>query len=120
MLGGEQCKQAAINIIFTDDRGIQELNKTFLHHHYTTDVLSFPLSGEEEQTLEGEIYINIVQARRQAREYHVRTVNEVGRLVVHGVLHLLGYEDGTKGKRARMTKQENHYLGKIELDYFHA
>jgi rRNA maturation RNase YbeY len=107
-------------VVFTDDKVITKLNKEFLKHHYTTDVLSFGLSDESESKLEGEVYVNVQQAKRQASEFGVSLLNEVGRLVVHGTLHLLGYNDDTPKKKSRMTKRENFYLGKQELEYFHA
>lgn len=96
-----------------------ELNSAFLEHHFTTDVLTFPLS-EDGEPIEGEVYINVAQAKRQAKEYGVAPRNEIGRLIVHGVLHLLGYEDDTKKKKLNMSKREDFYLGNLGLEYFHA
>jgi rRNA maturation RNase YbeY len=120
VLRGEHCSNAVINVIFVQDKTIRELNNKYLQHHYTTDVLSFTLSEENTQPLEGEVYVNVARAKRQAREYGVSTLNEIGRLVVHGVLHLLGYEDDTLVKKHRMSTCEDHYLGNVGLDYFHA
>ena len=120
VLAGEECVDSEITVVFVDDKNMIDLNTRYLDHHYTTDVISFNLSGEDERTVEGEVYVNVAQAKRQAREYRVSVMNEIGRLVVHGVLHLLGYEDDTRSKKTLMHKCENHYLGKHGMEYFHA
>ena len=120
VLEGEQCQNVEVNIVFVDDKMITGLNSGYLNHHFTTDVLSFLLSEQNEKKLEGEVYVNVEQAKRQASEYTVTIKNEIGRLVIHGALHLLGYEDNTPGKKRRMTKKEDFYLGNSGLEYFHA
>ncbi|MBI3189446.1 MAG: rRNA maturation RNase YbeY [Ignavibacteriales bacterium] len=120
VLEGEQCQNAEVNIVVVDDKMITELNREYLNHHFTTDVLSFCLSKQNEKKLEGEVYVNVAQAKRQASEYNVAEKNEIGRLVIHGTLHLLGYEDNTPGKKRRMSKKEDFYLGNSGLEYFHA
>ena len=110
VLRGEECRSADINVIFTNDRTMLGLNTKYLNHPYQTDVISFPLEEKGPGTVEGEVYVNIEQARRQARIYIVTKKNELSRLVIHGVLHLLGYEDSTKHRKNKMTAKENHYL----------
>ncbi len=83
------------------------MNKRFLHHDYVTDVITFPL--ETGKVLEAEVYVNLDRARQQARDYRVSFGEEVARLVIHGVLHLLGYDDRTPRKAQQMAKvQEQH------------
>ncbi|HLP15839.1 MAG TPA: rRNA maturation RNase YbeY [Bacteroidota bacterium] len=102
----ERRNNAAMTLVFTDDRGIRPINKKHLGHDRTTDVISFTL---EDSPLEGELYINLEQARRQASEYGVSPKNEAARLVVHGVLHCCGYDDTDDASRARMfDRQERH------------
>lgn len=120
VLTNEEQPDAAISVVFVNDAKIHELNKRFLHHDYVTDVISFPMSEESSIQLEGEVYVNVNQAKRQAREYGVRMMNEIGRLIVHGVLHLLGYNDATQRERKRMNALENYYLQNYGVDYFHA
>jgi len=86
-----------------------DLNGSYLKHRYPTDVLSFQL-GEHEKKIDGEIYINLDQAKRQARAYKVSFCEEFSRLTIHGLLHLLGYRDNTARKKALMTKKENLFL----------
>lgn len=112
VLRSESSLSAEINIIFTTDKEMKELNLKFLHHKYTTDVISFPLSYDGKKT-EGEVYINVDQARRQAKGFGVSINEENARLVIHGVLHLIGYDDKNKRGRECMTRKENLYLAKI-------
>ncbi|MBI5475522.1 MAG: rRNA maturation RNase YbeY [Ignavibacteriales bacterium] len=109
VLKKEMVKNAEINIIFINDSSMIKLNQTYLRHNYPTDVISFNMSSSDKQ-LEGEIYINIDQARRQALENSVTYREEYARLVIHGTLHLIGYNDSTRKLRNEMTFLENKYL----------
>lgn len=86
-------RQGWISVVLVGSRRCRALNKRFLHHDVVTDVIAFPL--ETGRILEGEIYVNLDRAKQQARAYHVRFTEEVARLVIHGTLHLLGYDDQT-------------------------
>jgi probable rRNA maturation factor len=110
VLQGEKHSDAEINVIFNDDRQMMKLNATFLEHRYPTDVISFCLTDSNASGVTGEVYVNIDQAKRQAAEYNVTLSNELARLTIHGVLHLLGYDDGSQRDRAVMKSMENRYL----------
>lgn len=110
VLRAEGEANATIGVVFTDNPTMTSLNRKYLNHRTTTDVISFPLTDEGSGTLEGEVYVNLDQARRQASYYGVTIKAEVGRLVVHGVLHLVGYEDNTAKQKVRMRELENSYL----------
>ncbi|MGE5313413.1 MAG: rRNA maturation RNase YbeY [Acidobacteriota bacterium] len=103
----EKRNKAAMTVVFTDDKGIRPINRKHLGHNDTTDVISFTL---EESPLEGELYINLEQARRQAAEYGVSPRNEAARLVVHGVLHCCGYDDTDPESKAAMFKKQERYV----------
>jgi probable rRNA maturation factor len=84
---------ASVNIIFVTDRQIHALNRRFLRRDRPTDVISFNNDGPQlpgEPRLLGEVYISRDRARTQAREYGVSYASELRRLVLHGLLHLLG------------------------------
>ncbi|MEE9441652.1 MAG: rRNA maturation RNase YbeY [candidate division Zixibacteria bacterium] len=100
-----------VNIIFTDDAYITELNSRFRQKHQPTDVLSF--NSDPELEILGEIYVSIDTARRQANDYCVPLRNEILRLVCHGVLHLCGYEHSKKADRENMRNFEDKYLSKF-------
>jgi probable rRNA maturation factor len=111
VLKAEGLEYRLLNIIFINDRRSQQLNRMFLAHDYVTDVLAFRLDGGS--ALEGEVYVNLDRARIQAREYGVSFKNEVMRLVVHGLLHLIGYRDTTKRLQLKMVRKQEEYLQRI-------
>lgn len=102
--------KVALTVVLCDDQTVQELNARFLNHDYPTDVLAFPLE-EEEGAREGEVYVSLDRAEEQARAYGVDFAQEVCRLVVHGVLHLLGYDDQGSACRKVMHARQEEYVG---------
>jgi len=110
VLTGERRKRAVLRIIYIDDRSMIRLNSTYLRRRHATDVLSFPLGDGPGKGVEGEVYVNLDQARRQARRYRVTLKNEAARLVIHGVLHLLDYDDRLAREKREMSRLEDTYL----------
>lgn len=108
VLQKEEVSEWELSIVFVSDREMRNLNRKFLRHRGTTDVISFPLG--DGAALEAEVYVNVEQARRQAREYRVTMQNEIRRLVVHGVLHAVGYDDRTQTQRSTMRSLEDTYI----------
>ena len=107
-LHGEKIRAARLNIILVTDDNIEKLNEKYLSHNFPTDVLAFDLS--EDGDLEGEIYISVETARRQAKEYGETFARELKRLAVHGTLHLIGYSDKTKDGKQIMRGLEDKYI----------
>ncbi|HLF14471.1 MAG TPA: rRNA maturation RNase YbeY [Bacteroidota bacterium] len=114
VLRGEGETDALVRVICTGDSLMKRLNRAWLGHRSTTDVLTFTLESGRGKTLEGEIYVNLDQARRQARDAGVTDRNEIARLVVHGSLHLLGYDDATPPLRRKMAGREDVYLDRLK------
>ena len=108
----ERIARGRISCIFVDDKTIRKINRKFLGHSSATDVITFPI--ESLPSPEAEIYVNTEQARRQARQYRVSVPNEVTRLVVHGVLHALGYSDKRTNLRKLMFERQERYVGLCE------
>ena len=73
-------------------------------------MIAFPFNEPESQTMEGEVYVCTEVAKQQAREYQVSYRNELLRLIIHGVLHLVGYDDQDDENRMKMRETENNYL----------
>ncbi len=96
-------RDAFISLVFVDSTLIRRLNREYLRHDVVTDVLAFPFG--DAGFLEGEIYVNVDRARQQAWSYRVPFGAEIARLVIHGTLHLAGYDDG-KPSLARIMKRE--------------
>ncbi|MFQ5797748.1 MAG: rRNA maturation RNase YbeY [Bacteroidota bacterium] len=97
-----------VSIVAVGHGWMRKLNRQFLHRDETTDVLAFSLGDNSE--VEGEIYVNLDQARRQARHYRVPLTNEVTRLVIHGLLHLIGYRDKKLSERRVMRAREEELV----------
>ena len=111
VLQEEKVQARELSIVFVDNKYIKKLNKRYLNHNALTDVMAFRLGGT--QQIEGEVYVNLDRAKSQAKDYGVSFANEVGRLVVHGILHLVGYEDRTQAQRRSMKKKEDRYLQQL-------
>jgi probable rRNA maturation factor len=111
VLRREHRRRATVSVVFIDGRRCRTINRQFLDHDRQTDVISFPLG--EGSNLEGEIYVNLDRARLQAADYGVTFGNEVARLVIHGTLHLVGYDDRRPREAVRMRRKENAYVGRF-------
>ena len=99
-----------LNYVFCNDEYLLEINKQYLDHHDFTDIITFPYA-EEENTIEGDIFISIDRVRENAEMYIVSFEHELHRVMIHGLLHLLGYDDKEVADKERMTGKEDHYLG---------
>jgi rRNA maturation RNase YbeY len=108
----EGLKTAEVTVIFGDDVLLNRLKRTYFHVDQLTDVIAFRLNEESETSLEGEIYISLPRARENAETFQEPYPREVARLIIHGGLHLLGYEDDSDEDQQRMRTRENYYLGK--------
>jgi len=104
-----------INLVLISDAIITDIHNKYLHDNSPTDVISFDLSEDFEEYNEGEIYISIDRARAQAGEFAVTFKSEFYRLITHGILHLIGYDDLTEIDRQAMREQENKILKKFNL-----
>ncbi len=110
VLEGEGVTAATVSLAFVDNATIHRLNKQFLNHDEPTDVISFPLSGRGTKTLEGEIVIGAEVARARAAEMRHDEQHELALYVIHGLLHLCGYDDTTDATVRRMRARERHFL----------
>ena len=103
-----------INIIFTSDDYLLEINKNFLSHDYYTDVITFDYSDNKK--ISGDIFISVDRVRENAEKYKEKFFDELNRVIIHGILHLLGYKDKTSTEKHLMRKKEDFYLKKLK-DY---
>lgn len=97
---------ASLQINFVHADYITIINKKYLNHYYSTDIITFNYSGKNDR-LDGEIFISLEDAADNAGKYGVSFENEMLRLLVHGILHLIGYDDKTPDDKAVMKKIEN-------------
>jgi rRNA maturation RNase YbeY len=89
-----------------------KMNIEFKSHYYNTDILTFDLS-EKDCELTGDVYISLKQVKKNAKRFHVTLKEELNRVLIHGFLHLLGYDDEKKQEKKEMRKQEEKYLNYI-------
>ncbi|OZV70842.1 rRNA maturation RNase YbeY [Winogradskyella aurantia] len=106
----ESCKLGEINFIFCSDAYLLELNVEYLNHDTYTDIISFDYSVGKE--LHGDIYISLERVKENAKVFGVTLENELGRVMIHGVLHLCGYKDKSGSEKKLMRSKENFYLVK--------
>ncbi len=112
VLKQEGATLGAVTIVFTDDAGIRDLNARFRDMDRATDVLAFPLRDEDGYL--GDVIISLERARAQAPRFQNDPEAELARLIVHGLLHLLGYDHHRPQDGRRMKAAERHALGLFE------
>lgn len=105
-------KLGAIEFNLISDQQLLEININSLNHNYYTDIITFDYN--EGAVIIGDIYISIDRVKENAVGYKTSTMNELLRVIFHGVLHLAGYKDKTKADKAMMTRMENKYLKAYE------
>jgi probable rRNA maturation factor len=115
VLEGEDKPDAEISLAFVDNATIHQLNRRYLDHDEPTDVLSFPLSDPGAKRLAGELVIGAEVAKAQAESRGHAVDAELGLYVIHGLLHLCGYEDKTMQHAKAMRVRERHYLHELGL-----
>jgi rRNA maturation RNase YbeY len=102
-----------ISIIFCSDDYLLEVNKKYLTHDYYTDIITFDYV--EDGLISGDIFISIDRVKENAKLFSTTVENELNRVLVHGVLHLLGYKDKIKKDKTLMTFKENYYLNMLKV-----
>lgn len=114
VLGAEQACRCDVTVILVDNAYIRTLNRRWLKRNAPTDVLSFAMNLGPDAAYSygvlGDVYISVEKAREQAREYGVSFQAELARLLVHGVLHLAGYDHKKPGEARRMRSREEAFL----------
>lgn len=103
-----------LSVIFCSDEYLLEMNKKYLGHNYYTDVITF--DNSEERNFSGDVFISVERVRENAETYNQLFIDELHRVIIHGVLHLTGYDDGTKQEQEEMRSREDHYLAKREFN----
>jgi probable rRNA maturation factor len=106
---------SAVNFIFCSDDYLYQMNMDYLQHDTYTDVITFPYSSQEDNFIEGDIFISVERTAENAKKFGVSAELELHRVMIHGVLHLIGYDDKTSTKKKIMTAKEDEYLAKLLL-----
>ena len=108
VVSSEQKSLGEVSFIFCDDEYLLDINKRFLNHDYYTDIISFDNTMGTE--INGDIFISIERVKDNASEFSVTFVEELHRVIIHGVLHFCGYKDKSDSEEKEMRAKENEKL----------
>ncbi len=106
----EQRNFSCVEVVFVGDNEILEMNRKYLGHDHLTDIITFPYHEENSASAEGTLFCCATQIKRQSTYYGTTYENEVLRVVIHGLLHLIGYDDRSYNQRGQMQSLENKYI----------
>jgi len=101
-----------INFIFTSDKYLLKINKEYLSHNYLTDIVTFNYC--EEPFINGDIFISVDTVKNNSVQFGVTFLEELHRVMIHGVLHLIGYDDQSEEEKAAMREKENYNLERLK------
>jgi probable rRNA maturation factor len=107
----EGYKLKELTYIFCSDAYLLQINQQYLDHDTYTDIVTFD-NSEIESVVIGDIFISIDRIRENAAKFDVTEITELHRVIIHGVLHLLGYTDKSAADKKKMTQKEDFYLSK--------
>ncbi len=106
-------KKLNVTYVFCSDEYLLNMNRQFLDHDYYTDIITFPLN-ETEKDIEAEIYISVDRVKDNAAKFKTEYLEELHRVIFHGVLHLMGYKDKSKADKETMRSKENEWLRRFK------
>ena len=110
----ESCSFQMIEVVMVDEDEIVRLNREHLDRDYVTDIITFRYDEDySNNSIEGTLFICAQRVYEQCKEFDETADNEFRRVLVHGLLHLCGYEDESDEQQKRMTDKEDYYLAKI-------
>lgn len=114
----EDCSFKMVEVVYVDEDGIIAINKKYLQRDYVTDIISFNYDEDEgKENIEGTLYCCAPRIYEQATEMGEKPGTEFFRILIHGLLHLIGYDDQSDEERADMRAKENFYLRKMSFSY---
>ena len=109
-------KLESLSINFVNAEYLLNVNKDYLNHDSYTDIISFNYSGSN-TLIDGELFISVDEAIKNSLKFKVTTDSELIRLVIHGILHLIGFDDETKSEKIKMKAKENLLTELFEKEY---
>lgn len=111
---GENIQLHHVELVFTDEDGIVEINNKYLQRNYVTDIISFRYDDGDDQKIEGTLYCCAPRIVEQSKEFETTGRQEFFRIIIHGLLHLAGYDDQADTEKQKMTEREDYYLQSLE------
>lgn len=112
IISSEDRRAGEISLIFCSDDYLLDINKKFINHDYYTDIITFDYC--EEDIISGDLFISIDSVRANSETFGVSFQNELNRVIAHGILHLLKYDDHCDEDMKVMRSKENYYIARLE------
>ncbi len=103
-----------ISVVFCSDEYLLEMNKEYLNHDYYTDIITFDYV--EGETISGDLFISLDRVKENATKFNISVLKELYRVVFHGTLHLVGYNDKSEEEQQIMRQKENYYLSEVDFE----
>jgi rRNA maturation RNase YbeY len=112
---GEECSFQLLEAVVVTESRIREINREYLEHDYVTDIITFRYDANKgTSSIEGTLYCCWTRISEQAKDYDETPEREFHRVLIHGLLHLAGYQDQSEEEQSIMRQRENYYLDKFE------
>ena len=106
----EKSRIGSLSYVFCTDKYLLGINQQYLNHDTLTDIITFDYSEPAAKSIEGEIFISVQRVRENAKKMETDFSTELHRVIIHGVLHLIGYGDKRVEEKKQMRKKEDKYL----------
>ncbi len=109
-VAAENQSVASVQYVWCSDEALWEINTKFLAHDTYTDIITFDYRESPEEPIRSDLYISVERVKENAAESGTAFIDELHRVMIHGILHLCGYGDNTPAEKAEMTEKEDYYL----------
>ncbi|HSH20054.1 MAG TPA: rRNA maturation RNase YbeY [Draconibacterium sp.] len=113
LIDNELKESGEISIIFCSDKYLLEINTEYLQHNFFTDIITF--NYVEGNIISGDLFISSERVKENAAQYGASFIMELYRVIFHGVLHLVGYNDKTENEKKIMREKEDYYLSEVDF-----
>lgn len=104
-----------INIVFCSDAYLLEINKKYLNHNFYTDIITFNFN--KDRIISGDLYISIERVTDNAKQFNIDFYTELRRVIIHGILHLLGFDDNSTELKIQIHKREDEALDRLNDNF---
>ena len=113
LINSEIRRVGEISLIFCSDKYLLDINMEYLKHNYYTDIITF--NYVEGNVISGDLFISIDRVKENSKKFNTSLIKELYRVIFHGILHLIGYNDKTEDEKKIMREKEDLYLGEVDF-----